>query len=310
MGKYSFTPKDEDKKCAPSKNYSNGSCFTIESLIKMCQAYNNKIHEKKFTGKTILIKRNKKYLVHELTKRLEDVCDDQICWLKQDFIKEINDMDAQENTFRPEGPQGRFTWLNTTNIDEIMSQYEKKYADFKFFGAVPIDFDSLPGYGIRELDFDQLIKSKIYRIGFVFNFDEHWQSGSHWVAMFADLKKAQIFYFDSYGGRPKKRIRNLVNRISKWCYNRYILQKDASADTDSMTEASFMNPGKPNYIEKEIKDIKFNMNRHQFKNSECGVYSINFILRLLKGETFNYICDNITKDDEINKCREQYFRFT
>ena len=76
-----------------------------------------------------------------------------------------------------------------------------------------------------------------------------------------------------------------------------------------MTEASFMNPLKPNYIEKKVKTIKFNQSRHQFKNSECGVYSVNFILRLLKGETFEYICDNITLDDEVNKCRETYFRF-
>ena len=55
-----------------------------------------------------------------------------------------------------------------------------------------------------------------------------------------------------------------------------------------------MNKSNPNYIEKKIKTIKFNQTRHQFKNSECGVYSINFILRLLKGETFEFICDNIT----------------
>jgi hypothetical protein len=77
-----------------------------------------------------------------------------------------------------------------------------------------------------------------------------------------------------------------------------------------MTEHSFMNPNKPNYIEQKIKTIKFNQNRHQFKNSECGVYSINFILRLLKGETFENICSNITTDDQVNKCREVYFRFT
>ena len=40
--------------------------------------------------------------------------------------------------------------------------------------------------------------------------------GSHWVALFCDLDKNQI-YFDSYGIRPEKRIRNLVKRISKWC---------------------------------------------------------------------------------------------
>ena len=54
-----------------------------------------------------------------------------------------------------------------------MSQYEEKYKDFKFFGAVPIDFDDLPFVGIREIDYDELFNSGIKRLGFVFNLDEH-----------------------------------------------------------------------------------------------------------------------------------------
>ena len=308
MVKSIFEPKDEDLKCAPSKKFSEESCFTLESLIRMANAYNAKVNQNKFQGNLIQIKNEKKHLVLELTDRLKDICDDQICWLKQDFIRELNDLDAQENTFRPEGPQGRFTWLNTTNIEEIMHQYESKYNNFKFFGAVPIDFDDLPAYGIRKLNFDKLISSGKSKIGFVFNLDEHWQSGSHWVALFADLNKDEIYYFDSYGIRPEKRIRKLVNRIAKWCYNRHII--NSMNDSSSITEQSFMHPKNQNYIEKKINTIKYNKIRHQFKNSECGVYSINFILRLLKGETFNYICDNITSDDKVNKCREIYFRFS
>ena len=55
-------------------------------------------------------------------------------------------------------------------------------------------------------------------------------------------------------------------------------------------------------------DINYNNIRHQFGGSECGVYSINFILRLLKGEEFNGIIKNITLDDEVNKCRKVYFQ--
>ena len=54
-------------------------------------------------------------------------------------------------------------------------------------------------------------------------------------------------------------------------------------------------------------DIRFNNIQHQFKNSECGVYSINFIIRLAKGESFDNITNNITNDDEMNLCREVYF---
>ena len=66
---------------------------------------------------------------------------------------------------------------------------------------------------------------------------------------------------------------------------------------------------KKNKYEEKL-NVNYNKVRHQFKNSECGVYSVNFILRILKGETFDYICNNITSDDQINECRKFYFRFT
>jgi hypothetical protein len=296
-----FKPNLEDQKCAPSKTYSEKSCFTLDSLKRMASAYNNKF--KKLNP--IEIKDDKKYLINELTKRLEDVCDDQICWLKQDFIIEMNDEEINEKTFRPLGPKGRFSWFNTTNINEIMAQYQEKYSDFIYLGAVPLDFDNLD-IGIRDLNFDNLIKAKKSKIGIVFNFDRHWQRGSHWVSMYADLLKNQVYYFDSYGKPPKKEIRNFVNRICKWCYTKNILNEDLET---SMTEQSFMKPKRENYIERELKNIKFNKIRHQYKTSECGTYSINIILRLLKGEKFEDICENITTDDEVNKCREKYFRF-
>ena len=55
-------------------------------------------------------------------------------------------------------------------------------------------------------------------------------------------------------------------------------------------------------------DIRHNKIQHQFKNSECGVYSINFIIRLVGGETFDDITKNITNDDFMNGCRNTYFR--
>ena len=56
-----------------------------------------------------------------------------------------------------------------------------------------------------------------------FNFDEHWKSGSHWVGMYVNLIKNEIYYFDSYGKRPEKRIRKFINRICKWCYKKNIM---------------------------------------------------------------------------------------
>jgi len=293
--------KDEDKKCAPSKKYEEGSCFTLKSLQDMANAYNRSV---KTSKNKIIISDQKKPLLEQLNDRLKKVCDDQLCWIKQDFINYAKDKhELKYLTFRPTGPQGRFTWLNTTNINHVMKQYEKKYNDFKFLGAVPIDFDELPSLGIYNLDLDKYYDEGIHRFGIIFNTDEHYKSGAHWIAMFFDIKKYEIYFFDSYAKRPEKRIRTLVGRISKWCnkkhYNLVIEPDD-----------SFMAPKKKNNIEKQEKTkILFNQNRKQFKNSECGVYSINFILRLLKGETFQQIVEQELPDDEVNKCRNVYFTF-
>jgi len=54
-------------------------------------------------------------------------------------------------------------------------------------------------------------------------------------------------------------------------------------------------------------DVKYNKVRHQYKNSECGVYSMNFIIRLLRGEGFKEISKSKVIDDQMNQCREVYF---
>lgn len=297
--------KEEDKKCAPTKSYNEGSCFTIIQLKIMCESYNNFIDEKNIKGDKIKIEDNKRNLIIQLTDKIGNRCNNQICWLKQKFVKELEDEDILNNTFRPIGPNGKFEWLSTTHINDVMNQYEHKYPEFKFFGAVPIDFDDLPFLGIKDINYDDLYKNKT-KLGFVFNLDEHWKSGSHWVSLYSDLEKKQIFFFDSYGKRPEKRIRDLVKKLSRWCHNNHNCN-DICSITDG--SESYMRKDKKNNIEKKL-NIEYNRNRHQYKSSECGVYSLNFILRLLNGTSFNQITKTKVLDDQINECRDTYFRFS
>ena len=51
-----------------------------------------------------------------------------------------------------------------------------------------------------------------------------------------------------------------------------------------------------------------NTNRFQYKNSECGVYSMHFIEEFLNGKSFEEITTNIFNDEEINKKRMFYYR--
>jgi len=301
--KFIIQPEKEITKCAPSKTFSENSCFTLESLQKLAEAYNNENG-----AKQIKITNSKSKLINDLSNRIVECGSDQLCWLDVEWVKNIKDYEIHKNTFRPQGPQGRFKWLSTTNINDIVFQYEDKYSEFKFLGAVPYDFENLEQLGISDINFDELLLLNKYKIGMVINLDEHWKKGSHWVGLYANLKTSEIYYFDSYGYKPKNYICNFVKKIALWSYNKYYRNtQEGGSDETSDTESQFMKSTKNKY--EKIMNIDYNKNRHQFKSSECGVYSVNFILRLLKGESFNNICNNITPDDKVNKCRDVYFRF-
>ena len=52
---------------------------------------------------------------------------------------------------------------------------------------------------------------------------------------------------------------------------------------------------------------KVNDIRHQSKNSECGVYCINFIVEMLKGKSFDEYVEDVIKDMQMNEKRDIYF---
>jgi len=273
-----------DKRCAPGVEYSEGSCYSIESLIKIAHAYNQWIMNENIQEKPIRIINNKQRLLNEISEKISN-CSTQRCWLTQPFTSLLNDKNIIKYTFRPDGPQGKFTWLSTTNINDIMEQYEAKLPEFTFLGAVPIDFYSLPMLHIPKSyqDFDKLYKEQSKsKIGIVFNLDEHWQSGSHWTALYTDLNNKQVYYFDSVSTKPNKRIREFMLHIIKYIIHTH-------------------------HCQLQDIDIKYNPLQHQFKNSECGVYSCNFLIRLLNNETYHNIILNQLSDDNVNKCRSIYF---
>jgi hypothetical protein len=301
----------EQTKCAPGKKYDNGSCFTLEALKKIAINYNKKNKNK------IDIELDKEKLVEELDNRLSNKCDEQTCWLRLDIAKAL-DEDIIDNTFRPEGPKKKYEWLSTTHINDVISQYHEVYKDFNFLGAVPLDFDNLPVLGIKNLNFNELIKDGKTKIGLVINQDEHWKSGSHWVGLFIDFNKNAIYYFDSVGSAPLKLTKKFITRVAKFMYNRKYKEElpvnnvlkifKSLKDTPQDKLDNFIDSKK--YLKNLINDfdIRFNNIQHQFANSECGVYSINFIINLAEGKDFDEVINNVTKDEVMNKNRKIFFR--
>jgi len=305
--------KNNDSKCAPSKKFSDGSCFTLDALVKIAQNYNKKNTDK------IDLTLSKNDLVKHLDLKLKNQCSEQTCWLRLDYVRELENDDILNNTFRPKGPSKKYEWLSTTHINDVIEQYQFNNKNFIFLGAVPYDFDDLPMLGLKDLNFDELVNSGKTKIGIVFNLDEHYKEGSHWVALYSDLIKNQIYYFDSIGRKPGKRIRKFINRITKYLYNKkYNSNLPINDVIDKIKSIKKLSIAQYNSIinqNKHLKnlfgggfDIRYNHIQHQFENSECGVYSIHFIIRLVNGETFDSIINNVIKDDVMNSFRKQYFR--
>jgi len=302
----------EQEKCAPGKDFTDGSCLTLESLQKIVENYN------KTNNDTININLDKAEIVKELENKLKNKCNEQTCWLRLDIVKKLEDEDIDNNTFRPKGPTKKYEWLSTNHINDVVEQYMNVHKDFLFLGAVPYDFDDLAVLGISNLNFANIEKEGKHKIGMVINLDEHYKSGSHWVALYTDLKKNQIYFFDSVGKVPGKRIRKFVNRVTKYLYNKKYHKNLPINDVISKLKSIKNTKGDINKDEplaQHLKnllgggiDVRYNMKQHQFENSECGVYSINFIVRLVSGESFDNIVNNITSDEEMNKNREEYFR--
>jgi hypothetical protein len=267
--------------CAPGKG-NNTTCFDKKSLQKIASMWNTKNPLEK-----IKMSNNNEKLWKQINNKMSQKCNSETCWLKQDFIKNISK--NLENYFKPKIPNSwlkeKNTWLTTTDIEKVIFQYEEAVPDFKFLGVVPIDFDYEYSVGrcivdeLCKLDIKKLKKKKINRIGVVFNLDAHDEPGSHWVAMYSDFNKGEVYYYDSYGIFPPEEVKILMERISIQGIK----------------------------IKGEPFKLYYNDIRHQYKNSECGVYSMNFIIEFLNGKNFKEIIENKVSDDNMNKKRFLYY---
>ena len=140
-----------DKKCAANVKYEDGSCISTDLLKKIATNFNNNSNSIKINTSN-----DKKELVDDLENAFNKKygCDNQLCWLNQNFVKRMNNAELQKFTFKPMGPSKKFDWLSTTNINDVIEQYERKYKNFLFLGAVPYDFQELRQLEMGEMSFD------------------------------------------------------------------------------------------------------------------------------------------------------------
>ena len=260
MGPKNNFDYDIKSNCAPCKLKNNNrfhSCYSLESLLKIA----NQLNKTKKYSFIPIKNRTHKQLWTDIQGRLNKVCgNDEYCWKKQKFIQKVKDIEIQMYTFKPDYPKewikNPITWLNTDDIFYVMKQYQKQYKDFVFIGPIPSDCPTKIQCELSKLDLMKMKKSGIHKVGIIYNLDTSKQGGSHWVAVYIDNKNNEINYYDSTSRQPIYLIDQFIKRIAEQ------FQKN---NIDPI--------------------VIYNDRQHQKLNTECGMYSMNFLLERANGTT-------------------------
>lgn len=180
-------------------------------------------------------------------------------------------------------------WLNNFNIIHCLKQYEQAYSWFKFLGVFPIDFSAPNPYKPAsknpkclyketcEINLKNEYAKGIRGIALIFNLDPHFKDGSHWVALYINLKnikKPFIGYFDSYGYD----VPPLIGRLMR----------------------SFT-------LQISTCELGYNARQFQFGDSECGMFSMYFIICMLCGIPFENFCKDSVNDKFMLDLRKVLF---
>lgn len=178
-------------------------------------------------------------------------------------------------------------WLSNWDLDDIMHQFEESHSNFKYIHALPIDFGKVKATGecIDRTMCKFNVKDywpKKDMFGFIFNLDESTMPGSHWICSLMDLrntKKPMFYFYCSYASAPPREIRALYERMKK--------------------QLSEINMGKLTLVR--------NKKRHQYGNTECGMFCIHLLYQLINNNSFNKVCSSNISDDTMLEYRTKFF---
>ena len=263
--------------CHPNnKNKINkDTCYTKEALLIIRNAY-NKSHSDKIKTK------NPKKIYNALRKRLSH-CEKEDCWMNEIQESRVR-YELDHLLFAPDSPgewkQNPTSWLSNYDISDVLQQYEMSHPEFMLLGPSPINYDTVLNNkkcvweDLCRLSLKDLLARNKTKLGIVFNLDKHDDPGSHWISLFVDSDEHKIIYYDSAVNSCPKEVDQLIHDICR--------------------------QGKELDIPIKYDVIKNNYS-HQTTNTECGMYSIFFIITMLTGKLDKKISSQIEWGDNLHK---------
>lgn len=279
--------------CSPIKNKNkelNYTCLDKDIIIDIAKIFNNKLNTNIDINKPI------KNIYDNIIKILKKYNKSNEAYLINMNII-INGLSKSKlkrfyNSFKPQMPNSWKSnyneWLSNIDIQKVLEQYSKAYPEFFLHGPTPIDFNLKEGNICKvdklcKFNLKNHLNNNQYKLGFVFNTDPHNESGEHWISMYVDCKginlnEPVIYFFDSTGNKPPKEVEDLINKI--------------------------INQGKENNIN---FTYLWNNISHQKGGTECGIYTLHFLIYMIEENNFYDYIKNNKSDKYIEKFRKVFF---
>lgn len=281
--------------CSPAFQSGGTSCFKREQMVELANAWNQSHPENPISG---IAKKTKAALWQEINVRMAHICageGKELCWA--DRLAPMNKTVAK--ALRPKKPtdweDNPYEWLTNFDIEAVMKQYsENKALRYYFMGVFPIDFQTAKspfGQCLYQSMCNIQIKSlraQAPYVGAVLNLDRHDQGGSHWTSLFMAIDPKDpaygAYYYDSVARAPPKEVIAFVKSLN---------QQNKAAGAPQMR-------------------LLWNKKRHQYANTECGIFAMVFQIRAINGmptgSTFEDIIKIDIRDEDVHKLREVLFR--
>lgn len=283
------------KNCSPNvqgKTVKQYSCLTKDLLFRMKKKYN-----KGKKNKERIHSKNPTKIWEEFRVKMKD-CNDEQCWISNLYQQEMRER-LHDFIFSPDKPyswaKNPNEWLSNFDLEAVMEQYEESDPHFKFIGTTFIDWETRVMDGcvsskLCNFNLKKEISNKKTKIAIIFNLDKHTGPGTHWTSMFVDVNDKFIFYFDSNGTKTPSQMLRLVEKIKEQ-------GKDLGIHFTFHENHPFV---------------------HQYTNSECGMYSLFFIITLLTNKVndkpFKTVKDKVNlfkrkriPDKHVELLRNVYF---
>ena len=275
----------DDSKCVLKSKDGGPLCAygkTKQAIIDFVTEKSDKLSAEKMNSAELLDK------AEELTN-----CKTEKCVIEKVLP---HPKDAIMSTFKHNGPRDVVKRLSNYDIDGVLSQWCLTNDKFHNWGFNMIDFDkegaSLAKHSIVDIlkgdaplklgKYGGVIKRPCNIAACVVNTDKYSGGGIHWFAVLCDCRSEPytVEYFNSSGNPPRIQIIDWMERTAKQ------LQDHSGKQVVQKTNTG---------------------NRHQYGNSECGLYSLFFIRHRLDGNPYESFLEYAYKDDIMTEFRKYCF---